>query len=444
MRKYLPKFAVDRPGKVGLTFSYALTAIFCLAAFFSISGVSCASTTAPRPVVHHAPRVHPAGKKYVAQHSARKRSGHPALRTASAATHRSARHRRRSRRMTRAQKYRLDAALDNVRTHAIPAATEPNSSEDGPAPVGSHPEVPKPLALVIAGTDPATPAGQSIGQPASGVQDAAARAVPAFNLSVPAFMPVALRGSHEVLVHQNIIADVEGLSRIQNDAQLSEMVRSGDLVALPASSALFVDSRLPLNRRYCRPWTAKFLSDLSRAHQTVFGRPLQLTSAVRTVQFQRHLARYNGNAAPAYGDTASPHLTGQAIDLGKKGMSQHEIAWMRTILGQLQSGGKLDVEEEFEQACFHISVYKTYTPRGSGPAHLIAQNDVPLNDGPATKPTIGAVVPAAPVHATLTQAALHRPSGHTRSYYAHNSHRVAAHRRHRHHSSMSLLAVRMR
>ena len=42
-------------------------------------------------------------------------------------------------------------------------------------------------------------------------------------------MPVALRGSHEVLVHQNIIADVEGLSRIQDDAQLSAMVRSGDL-----------------------------------------------------------------------------------------------------------------------------------------------------------------------------------------------------------------------
>ena len=50
-------------------------------------------------------------------------------------------------------------------------------------------------------------------------------------------MPVALRGSHEVLVHQNIVADVEGLSRIQDDAQLSAMVRSGDLVALPASQA---------------------------------------------------------------------------------------------------------------------------------------------------------------------------------------------------------------
>jgi hypothetical protein len=25
-------------------------------------------------------------------------------------------------------------------------------------------------------------------------------------------------------------------------------------------------------------------------------------------------------------------------------------------------GGKLDVEEEFQQACFHISVYRTYLP----------------------------------------------------------------------------------
>jgi hypothetical protein len=190
-------------------------------------------------------------------------------------------------------------------------------------------------------------------------------------------MPVALRGSHEVLVHQNIIADVEGLSRIQDDAQLSAMVRSGDLVALPASAGLAIDPRLPLNRRYCRPWTEQFLSNLARAHQDIFGRPLQLTSAVRTVNFQRHLAHYNGNAAPTSGDTASPHLTGEAIDLGKKGMSLKEIAWMRAVLGQLQASGKLDVEEEFEQACFHISVYKTYTHHSGPPAQLVASDDAP-------------------------------------------------------------------
>ena len=254
-------------------------------------------------------------------------------------------------------------------------------------------------------------------------------------------MPVALRGTHEVLVHQNIIADVEGLRRIQNDEQLNEMVRAGELVALPASAGLAVDARLPLNRRYCRPWVAKFLRDLSRAHEQFFGRPLQLTSAVRTVAFQRHLARYNGNAAPAYGDTASPHLTGEAIDLGKKGMSRREIAWMRDVLGQLQNSGKLDVEEEFEQACFHISVYETYAPQSRPPAMLVARNEVTPASAPAA--AIGGLV--RPVSRPVTRpVARSVRTWHARSYRAHSTRRAVVRRRRHHRRSMSLLAVRMR
>jgi hypothetical protein len=260
--------------------------------------------------------------------------------------------------------------------------------------------------------------------------------MPLFNTSVPSYMPVALRGSHEVLVHQNIVADVEGLSRIQDDAQLRAMVRSGDLVALPASPGLAIDPRLPLNRRYCRPWTAQFLNNLARAHQEIFGRPLQLTSAVRTVSFQRHLAHYNGNAAPTSGDTASPHLTGEAIDLGKKGMSLKEIAWMRALLGQFQASGKLDVEEEFEQACFHISVYKTYTHHAAPPAQLVANNDAPPE--PAANPAPAVVEPVSlPVKHLVRPERAHR-------YYVHHVRRVSYVRRHRRHRSMSLLAAGLR
>ena len=70
----------------------------------------------------------------------------------------------------------------------------------------------------------------------------------------------------------------------------------------------------------------------------------------------------NGNAAPAEGDTASPHLTGQAIDIAKHGLSLTQIAWLRGYLLPLVQQGKVDVEEEFQQACFHISVYKKYLP----------------------------------------------------------------------------------
>ena len=169
-----------------------------------------------------------------------------------------------------------------------------------------------------------------------------------------------MKGTHEILVHQNQMAVSDGLERVQNDMQLASMRRTGLLVALPDDDTMYPNDVLPLNRRYARPWTVRFLRDMARAHATRFGTPLIVTSAVRTVEFQRRLVRVNGNAAPPTGDIASPHLYGQAIDLAKRGMSLTEITWMRAYLTPLENDGKIDVEEEFQQACFHISVYRRY------------------------------------------------------------------------------------
>ncbi len=185
-------------------------------------------------------------------------------------------------------------------------------------------------------------------------------------------VPPALKGSHEILVHQNLMADSDGLDRIRDDEDLNKMRNAGMLSPILENATLHVDERLPTNRRYARPWTALFVDTLARQHYARFQTPLQLTSAVRTVDFQQHLIHINGNAAPAQGDTASPHLTGQAIDIGKKGLTMAEIAWMRGYLLPLVEQGKLDVEEEFQQSCFHISVYKKYMPQLAAPRHVIA------------------------------------------------------------------------
>jgi hypothetical protein len=185
-------------------------------------------------------------------------------------------------------------------------------------------------------------------------------------------IPAPLKGSHEILLHQNEVADREGLDRIQNDADLLDMRSKRMLVPLPASYALQVDERLPSDRRYTRPWTSAFLSSMARAHYAHFHSPLQINSAVRTVEFQQHLIHINGNAAPAEGDTASPHLTGQAIDIAKHGLSRTEVAWMRGYLLPLIQEGKIDVEEEFQQSCFHISVYKKYLPPADVPRRNLA------------------------------------------------------------------------
>jgi Family of unknown function (DUF5715) len=183
-------------------------------------------------------------------------------------------------------------------------------------------------------------------------------------------VPPPLYGSREILLHQNQMADRDGLDRVRDDADLLDLRRDKKLIALPDNETLRVDFRLPENRRYSRPWTAAFLAVLARDYYTSFHQPLQVDSAVRTVQVQQRLIRTNGNAAPSTGDTASPHLTGQAIDIAKRGLSITEIAWLRAYLLPLIGVGKIDVEEEFKQSCFHISVYKNYLP--ATPSHLTA------------------------------------------------------------------------
>ena len=175
-------------------------------------------------------------------------------------------------------------------------------------------------------------------------------------------VPPPLYGSREILLHQNLMADREGLDRVQDDDALLDLLREKKLVALPTGETLRVDERLPENRRYSRPWTSAFLVSFSRDFYSIFHSPLQVNSAVRTVAFQQRLLRTNGNAASAAGEEASPHLTGQAVDIAKHGLSLAQIAWVRAYLSPLVDQGKIDVEEEFQQACFHISVYKNYLP----------------------------------------------------------------------------------
>jgi hypothetical protein len=176
------------------------------------------------------------------------------------------------------------------------------------------------------------------------------------------YMPAPLRGNRASLERQNERLEAEGLERIEDENDLAARIAHHLLVPVPASDALIVNGNLLANHRYCRPWTARFLSDLAAAHDAEFHRPLEVSSAVRTVQYQKRLMQVNGNAAPAVGDVVSPHMTGAAVDIAKDNLSRAEMAWMRRHLLALEGAGKIDVEEEFQQSCFHITVYKNYLP----------------------------------------------------------------------------------
>ena len=175
-------------------------------------------------------------------------------------------------------------------------------------------------------------------------------------------VPPPLRGSRESLARQNEKSEADGLERIEDDDDLRDRIARKMLVPVPVSAKLTVSSDLPRDRRYCRSWTALFLSNLARAHAVRFPKPLIVSSAVRTVEYQKQLMEINGNAAQAEGDIVSPHVTGATIDIAKHGLSRQEVGWLRRWLLPLQTAGKIDVEEEFQQACFHITVYKSYAP----------------------------------------------------------------------------------
>jgi Family of unknown function (DUF5715) len=267
-------------------------------------------------------------------------------------------------------------------TTAIP---EPPTTAHQPAQPAPHKSVSKPVPVVsVIRPTPAPPALPSI-------QAEAATPVilpSLYNKRGKLIVPRALKGSHEILLHQNEVADREGLDRIQDDEDILDLRRQNLLVPIPTSRVLLVDDRLPTDRRYCRPWAAKFLATMAGAYYARFHTPLQVNSAVRTVEFQQRLLRTNGNAAPAEGDTASPHLTGQAIDLAKHGLTITEIAWLRAYLLPLVQQSKIDVEEEFQQACFHISVYKKYAPAPVLPRRNLATTRHPEPEAAAATPTV--------------------------------------------------------
>ncbi len=173
--------------------------------------------------------------------------------------------------------------------------------------------------------------------------------------------PVLLKGSHDSLLRQNAEIDRLQLPRIQNDQELEGLVAKDKLVPLPDDRTVRIDPRLETSRRFCRPWTRQFVEDFGQAYYRQFHQPIQINSAVRTIQQQERLARTNHNAAPAEGDTASSHLAGLTVDIAKHGMTRRQRSFVEGYLVNMRNLGLVEAVEERRQACFHVMVSDRYT-----------------------------------------------------------------------------------
>jgi hypothetical protein len=167
--------------------------------------------------------------------------------------------------------------------------------------------------------------------------------------------------SRENLLSQDTMIDGLGLPRIKNDTELRALIADGALVPITSNQYVRVNPQLDAKRRYCRPWVDVFLQDLGRDYYAQFSAPIRVNSAVRTVQVQLRLLRWNRNAAPAHGQLESAHLAGVAVDLQRRGLSRAQIQFIQQRLLYLSNLGMVICEEELgQQPCFHIVVTGEY------------------------------------------------------------------------------------
>jgi len=177
--------------------------------------------------------------------------------------------------------------------------------------------------------------------------------------------PPELKGSPGKLAEQNRVADDYDLTRMDGPAVIRRLVKSGYLVSIPRRArGYYIDRKLGRGyaRRdvlwYARPWVRKFLEREGGHYADRFhGARFKVSSLVRTEGYQELLKGRNVNAAPGDDDdTRSPHLTGAAVDISKKGMSPRQLEWMRGHLVALQELGWIIGTEEMATNAFHVFV----------------------------------------------------------------------------------------
>jgi hypothetical protein len=160
--------------------------------------------------------------------------------------------------------------------------------------------------------------------------------------------------SHEALVAQNRLADQLGLNRFFDDSDLNGAVERGEMVPIQESQYVTIAHTLPADRRLVRPWVNDFLQDLGQKFYAQYHQPIQVNSAVRTYLVQVKLRRWNHNAAPVEGESASSHMTGATVDLQRRGLSKKQIRFLEWELLYPVATGKV-IEEE-ETSCFHTMI----------------------------------------------------------------------------------------
>ena len=143
---------------------------------------------------------------------------------------------------------------------------------------------------------------------------------------------------------------------------------AGELVPLSAIAMPHVQPRLtgesPIAQKdlenqslyvALRPAAMGMLIDISR--RVAYG-PLEVTSVVRTAEYQRALMRGNGNA-----NTDVPtHAMGYAVDIGLKFAPESTAKELRRVLEEMRASGDIYFIAEANQLTMHIVPVRSRIP----------------------------------------------------------------------------------
>lgn len=206
---------------------------------------------------------------------------------------------------------------------------------------------------------------------------------------------LTIKEEYRPLVDTDVFTDRDHLRRA---------LESGELVPLATVDVPRVQPRLtgesPIAQKdlenqalyvALRPAAMGMLIDIARRAQ--YG-PLEITSMVRTAEYQRALMRGNGNA-----NTDVPtHTMGYAVDIGLKFAAEHTAKDLRRVLEEMRGARDIYFIAEASQLTFHI------VPVRSRMAHFEAlyQQAMPAAEETALAP---APAPPAPVEPPAPAAA---------------------------------------
>ena len=124
---------------------------------------------------------------------------------------------------------------------------------------------------------------------------------------------------------------------------------------------------------FVRPPARDALEEIGGPYFKAFGRPLPVTSLVRTEEYQRELSETNPNAAR---NNAPPHSTGLAFDVYYHFMDASEQVFLMKELAQLKDAGKIEALRETRDH-FHVFAFADGQPP---PENLVASSMIQLEN----------------------------------------------------------------